>query len=105
MKLAMDSEKEEESKPKAGFKKRRLRTSNSNCKFFKNRRCFNIRCNPQVRHGQSKTFDSIQILKYKKQICKQLSYLNAVNCAESVDVLIKKSHNKYFEENTGQIIG
>ena len=90
MKLPMNSEKEEASKPKIGLKKLHLRPPNSNCKFFKNK-CFNIRCNPQVKPRQSKTVDSIQILKYKKQICKQLSYLNSVKCAEI----------KYLEKGAG----
>ena len=68
VKIPMDSEKEEASKLKACFKKWHLRTSNSNCKFFKNRKCFNILFNPQVRPEHPEICDNIQILKYKKEI-------------------------------------
>jgi hypothetical protein len=57
-----------------------------------------------VQPTQSKTFDSIQILKYKKLICKQLSYLNSVICADIVIMLIKRSCNKRFEK-VDQTIG
>ena len=82
-----------------------MRISNSNCKFCKNRKCFNIRCNPQVKCKKSNICVSKQILKYKKQVSKQLKYLNLVKCAQGVALLINKSCNKYSDENIDQIIG
>ena len=104
MKLPIDSKRKDISKTKADINESRLRKSNFNCKFFKNRKCFNIRCKPQDKPVQTKAFDSMQIIKYKEQICKRLRFSNIVKCAESVDLLISKLNNKYSVESTDELM-
>ena len=102
--LPIDSKRTDISKTKADINESRLRKSNFNCKFFKNRKCFNIRCKPQDKPVQTKAFDSMQIIKYKEQICKRLRFFNIVECAESVDLLISKLNNKYSVESTDELM-
>ena len=77
--------------------------SKFNCKFFKDRICFNSLCRKK-QTKQTKAFDICQLLRYKEKINQRLRYLDLIRYAEKVDEFVKNSCNDINFENTDKVI-
>ena len=75
-------------------KKYSWKKTNFNCKYFKNRVCFNKLCKHPVTPVQTNAIDISKIILYQNQICEQLQYLKIIQYASNVSELIHTSNKQ-----------